>query len=168
MKGVIGEFNVGNSTTHVASVIISSRRYVKKMFSLDSYYDKASIDKAIDAQIYPNGATYTGLAIDMVRTEVYTPTQDRPDVPNVCIIITDGKSSDGIEGPSDRLRSTGTTIFSVGVGKEFNKEELIKMAGDQRRVYTANFNHLQSVITEIKESACRGTHRTTFSYILAF
>ena len=134
------------------------------MFSLDTFYDKANIYDAIDKQIYPSGGTYTGMAMDLVRKEIYTPSLDRPDVPNVCIIITDGKANDNIVEPSERLRTTGTTIFAVGVGKDFNRQELTTMAGNPLRVYTADFNDLQGIITEIKESACRGMHRTTFSY----
>ena len=134
------------------------------MFSLDTFYDKANIYEAIDKQIYPSGGTYTGMAMDLLRREIYTSSLDRPNVPNVCIIITDGKADDDIAEPAERLRRTGTTIFAVGVGKDYHRQELITMAGNPRHVYTADFNELQGIITEIKESACRGMHRTTFSY----
>ena len=164
MKEIIGGFNVGYSTTRVAAVIFSSSNYVKKMFTLERYYDKAKIYEVIDKQIHPSGDTYTGMAMDLVSREIYNTSQDRPDVPNVCIIITDGNADDKIPDPAERLRRTGTTIFAVGVGKNYNRQQLITITGNPLHVYTADFKELQSIITEIKESACRGMHRTTFSY----
>lgn len=156
IKQLVRGFRVGYDKTHVGAVIYSSSIYVKKVFGLGSYYNYAGIDKAIDNIVYPSGGTYTGKAINLARTQIYTPSQDREDIPNVAIVITDGRANDDIEPPSNALRSTGTTIFAIGVGKDYDEAELTKMAGTPSNVYKADFSELDTVINEIKESACKG------------
>ena len=155
IKSIIDGFRIGFDETHVGAVIYSSSIYVKKVFGLGSYYNKDDMFKAIDNMQYPSGGTSTGKALDLARTALYTPSQDREDKPNVCIVITDGKADDSIAGPAEALRAE-TTIFAIGVGKNFDRTELVRMAGNQRNVFTADFNDLDNVIEQIKLSACQG------------
>ena len=156
VKKVVEGFNIGFEKTHVGAVIFSSSQYVRKVFGLSSYFDKQAIEDAIDKITYPSGGTYTGKAIRLATEQIYTRSEDRGDIPNVCIVITDGKANDDIQGPADELRSKGTTIFAIGVGKDFDRAELEKMAGSTRYVYTADFGELDNVIEQIKRSACEG------------
>ncbi len=153
---VIEGFRIGFDQTHVGAVIFSSSQYVKKVFGLGTYYTKGELQKAIRDITYPSGGTYTGKAIRLANTGLYTPSQDREDKPNVCIVITDGKANDDITGPANALRSKGTTIFAIGVGLDYDRAELERMAGNPRNVYTADFKDLDNVIEQIKQSACRG------------
>ena len=157
IKRVIDGFRIGYDNTHVGAVIYSSSIYVKKVFGFGAYYDKEGIFKAIDNIQYPYGGTYTGKALDLARTDLYTSSQDRDDKPNVCIVITDGKADDSVAVPAETLRLTrDAVIFAIGVGKNYDKNELEKMAGNPRNVYTADFNDLENVIERIKLSACQG------------
>ena len=158
IKEVVKGFRIGYDKTHVGAVIFSSSVYVKKVFGLNAYYDESGIEKAIDKMIYPSGGTYTGKAINLVKNQLYTRSADREDIPNVCIIITDGKANDDIVAPSDALRShgQGTVIFAIGVGKNYDRAELEKMTGNAANVYTADFSDLENVIEQIKQSACKG------------
>ena len=156
VKRIIGGFNIGEDKTHVGAVIYSSSQYVKKVFGLDSYFNLASLERAIDKIPYPSGGTFTGKAISLATREIYTSSKDRSDIPNVCIVITDGKATDSIEEASRTLRSKGTTIIAIGVGQNFDEAELIKMAGSRSNVYTADFSDLGTVIEDIKQSACQG------------
>ena len=156
IKRVIRGFRIGFENTHVGALIYSSSSYVKPVFGLGSYYTLDGILKAIDDIQYPSGGTYTGKALRTARTQLYTQSQDRDDKPNVCIVITDGKADDPIKADADALRSEKTTIFAIGVGKNYDEAELVKMAGNRRYVYTADFSALDNVIEQIKLSACQG------------
>ena len=123
------------------------------------YYTKADIDGAIQNILYRYGETYTGEALRLAMEEILIPGHDREDMPNVGIIITDGKANDDIETPIRALRNSGTTIFAVGVGNSYDEQELKKMAGDESRVFTAQFDNLDGIINKIKESACKGKWR---------
>ena len=156
VKRVIAGFSVGFDETHVGAIVYSSSRYVSVVFKLNYYYDIAGITSAIDHMIYPSGYTYTGNALRKVASSLYTSSDDRPDKSNVCIVITDGKSNDEIGGPASALRSRKTTIFAIGVGKDFDRTELEIMAGDPRNLFTADFHGLDTVAEQIKQSACQG------------
>lgn len=156
VKSIIRGFRIGPEKTRVGAVVYSSASYIKVVFGLDSYFTTEELDKAIDEIVYPSGGTNTGEAITMATNRIYSGSQDRPDIPNVCIVITDGKATDNIAPPSARLRSQGTVIFAIGVGKNFDRAELEKMAGSKSNVFTADFSKLDNVIEEIKQSACQG------------
>lgn len=157
VKKVIEGLSVDFNRTHVAAVIYSSSVYVKKVFGLGTFFSHEEIFKAIDDIKYPAGGTSTGKALERVKNEIYTPHQDREDVPNVCIIITDGKADDDVEGPSQALRITGTTIFAIGVGSFSDITELLEMAGNERYVYRARFfEDLIHVAEAMELSICQG------------
>ena len=156
VKGVIAGFNVGVNNTHVGAIIYSSSGYVKKVFGLGTYFDHASLSRAIDNIIYPTGRKYTGKALNLARTHLYTQHQDRKGIPNLCILITDGKAADDVEEPADALRNIGTTIFAVGAGKNFYRDELERIAGSPANVFTADFSGLDTLIPQIKRSLCKG------------
>ena len=64
-----------------------------------------------------------------------------------------------MDGPSKRLRDMGVTIFSLGVGRAFDINQLNIMATDPDRdhVFTADFSKLgRKIIERIKSKACRG------------
>ena len=156
INNLIDGFNIGFDNTHVGAIIYSSQVYVRKEFGLGAYYTKEAIQKAINDITYPRGGTSTGKALQTAKTELYTRRQDREDKPNVCIVITDGKSDDPVEGPANDLRASQTTIFAIGVGENYDRAELDKMAGQKKNVFTADFNNLDAVIEQIKLSACQG------------
>ena len=111
---------------------------------------------AIDNATYLRGGTLTGKALNFSKVELFDKT-GRQGVPKVLIVITDGKADDSVAVPAETLRLTrDAVIFAIGVGKNYDKNELEKMAGNPRNVYTADFNDLENVIERIKLSACQG------------
>ena len=88
---------------------------------------------------------------------------DRPTVPNVAIIVTDGQSNNppltAIE--ARKARAKGITILALGVGHGIRKSELNEMATDpdSSHVYTAdNFDALASLQALLSNKACEGMH----------
>ncbi|CAH3193736.1 unnamed protein product [Porites evermanni] len=150
IKDIVNGFNIGFDKTHVGALIFSSS--VKKVFGLDEHYSKSGINSAIDKVIYPSGGTYTGKALRMARKKMYTKSGDREDKPNVVIVITDGKANDDVEGPTNQLRNLPAAIFAIGVGTNFDRAELEKIAGSSANVFTADFDNLGQIIENIKQS----------------
>ena len=166
VKSVIGGFRIGFDNTHVGVLIFSSSQYVKVIFGLETYYSTEPLNNAIDAIRYPSGGTYTAKALRIARTQILTSSQDRDDKPNVVIVVTDGKATDSgqLDGAASALRSQETTIIAVGVGENYERSELERMAGNPRNVYTADFKDLRNVIEQIKQSACQGRVFSHFIY----
>ena len=87
---------------------------------------------------------------------------DRPNVPNVAIIVTDGQSNNPTltAAEAKKARDKGITIIALGVGHGIRKSELNEMATDpdSSHVYTAdNFDALASLQAFVSNKACEGT-----------
>ena len=159
IKQIIDGFEVSEERTHVGAIVFSSKTYVRTIFDLKQINSKDRIHSKIDKMRYPRGETYTGkalaAAIKMMRSG------DRPDKPNVCIIVTDGRADDDIHYYAKALKNTGTSgtkVFSVGVGVNYDKGELEAMASKPSKnfVFAADFDKLDEVTQKIKDSACTG------------
>jgi len=70
--------------------------------------------------------------------------------------MTDGKSQDNVLSPARMLRRRGISLYAVGIGKHYNTHQLRQIAGDKRRVLTAPFKNLISIVNTIGRRACRG------------
>ena len=127
------------------------------VLKFDEHDKKAEVLSAIDGIKYPGGGTKTGAALNKAKSELFEKSA-RAGVPNIAIVITDGKSKDSIGAPAQQLRDSGCTVFSVGIGKNYNKEQLREMATDpdSQHVMKADFDALGTIIETIVGNACKG------------
>ena len=155
IKEMVRGFNVGKDNTHVGVVLFSSNAEV--VFAFDEHYDKASVLQAIDDMKYPGQNTNTGQGLTTARTELFGK-GSRPGVPNMVLVLTDGKSSDSVDEPAQKLRDSGVTIYSVGIGNNFEVDELNAMAThpDSDHVFTADFDAMGTIVNAIKGQMCKG------------
>ena len=103
-------------------------------------------------------ASYTN--IYMKKKTPFSP-GDRPNVPNVAIIVTDGQSGNPPLTASEakKARDAGITILAIGVGSGARTSELNAMATDpdSTHVYKAdNFDALTSLQALLSTKACEG------------
>jgi hypothetical protein len=154
-KTVIKRFKVSKQGTHVGMVIFTTRPKVQ--FTLKEYYKLAEIESAIDIIAFPGGATFTGEGLKTVKKDVFGVT-GRPDVPHMLIILTDGQSMDDIKTPSTALKDDGTIIYCLGIGSDYNMQQLNTMASSPPlgHIFVADFDKLDTVVQSIEEKACTG------------
>lgn len=89
-----------------------------KLIGLLQYREKTQLQRAISGLRYIGGFTHTSAAIDKMRTECFNTRGDRPDIPNIAIIFTDGISTIDPEltvPAAERAKQSGISIFAVGV-----------------------------------------------------
>ena len=88
----------------------------------------------------------------------------RTGVPKIAIVITDGRSNDDIGVPAQQLRDSGCTVFGVGVGENFDMEQLREIVTDpdSQHVLKAKFDALDPLVKTIVETACKGTLKRLF------
>lgn len=90
---LIKKFNVTTDGDHFGLITFNSKANLVFNFSNSNYYDKdALLDKIASEPIKMTFKTRIHLALAMARDELFTEEGgDRPDIPNVMIVLTDGK-----------------------------------------------------------------------------
>jgi len=90
---VIDNINVDSGRIPVGLATYSST--VRPLFNLSLYTTVAPVRAAISSFNYSTGATNSAAALGYVRTTMLTSLAGaRDDVPNIVLVLTDGKSSD--------------------------------------------------------------------------
>ncbi|NXY20585.1 CO7A1 protein, partial [Atrichornis clamosus] len=125
-------------------------------FPFSQHTDGASVRRAIQQLSYKGGNTRTGAGFRYVADNFFSPTQLRPGVPQICILITDGKSQDDAEGPAAKLKSQGIKVFAVGI-KNADHKELIRVASTPTEAfffYVGDFKLLGTLVPLVTRRVC--------------
>lgn len=108
----------------------------KVEFSFDKFNKVAKLQKAVKRlkpKFIRTTTPDTARMFDVLTDSVYTVANgDRPEVPNILLIITDQKSTGNaeiIQEKAEALKSAGAEIFTIGVARA-NKNELQGIASD--------------------------------------
>ncbi|XP_072237652.1 matrilin-4 isoform X3 [Leuresthes tenuis] len=116
MIDILNTLDIGLDTTRVGVVQYSSQ--VRSEFFLKTHSKLDSMVKGINEIIPLAQGTMTGLAIKYMMNEAFTIEQgDRPKVPNVAVIVTDGRPQDRVAEVAAEAREKGIEIFAVGVAR---------------------------------------------------
>ncbi|RXN15575.1 collagen alpha-1(XIV) chain-like protein [Labeo rohita] len=80
----------------------------------------------------------------------------RSDVPKIVILITDGKSSDDVLLPAQRLRDAGIELFAIGVMNADEKElRAIASPPEETHVYNVDdFRFMLDIMEKLTRSVC--------------
>ena len=162
----VDEFDIGPDDTQVG--VISYASSATARFYLNTYHDKSSLLTAINNLPYNSGGTDTAEAIDLLHQSGFTSTNGgRPEsqaIPRVGVVITDGYSNSfsATVTAAQNAHDDGITLFAVGIGSNFNSNELDAIASDPSYVSTitgfdpSQFEALQTTITN---EACTSKQR---------
>ncbi|KAM4740345.1 matrilin-4 isoform 4-T5 [Anableps anableps] len=113
---ILNTLDIGLDNTRVGVVQYSSQ--VRSEFSLKTHSKLGNMVKAINEIVPLAQGTMTGLAIRYLMNEAFSPGQgDRPKVPNVAVIVTDGRPQDRVAEVAAEARERGIEIYAVGVAR---------------------------------------------------
>ncbi|XP_045168810.2 transmembrane matrix receptor MUP-4-like [Mercenaria mercenaria] len=130
IKQAIGTFDIGPNLTRVGLILFNKNATIA--FPLDRYNASQDILNAVENIAYkPTDETNTGDALELVRKQGFT--YDRPDVPNIAFLITDGYSSDKNSAiVQARLAKQNNTIqiIATAVGQFVDFNELVDIASN--------------------------------------
>uniref|UniRef100_UPI0037E944B3 matrilin-4 n=1 Tax=Semicossyphus pulcher TaxID=241346 RepID=UPI0037E944B3 len=116
MIDILDTLDIGLNATRVGVVQYSSQ--VRSEFSLKTHATLASMVKGINQIIPLAQGTMTGLAIKYVMNSAFIAEEgDRPKVPNVVVIVTDGRPQDRVAEVAAEAREKGIEIYAVGVAR---------------------------------------------------
>jgi len=159
MKHIVRSLSVDSSGTRVAIVLFSNEGRVH--LQLNEMHDKQSILDRIDHLPYMDGNTNTSGGLYMMKHIVFKATNgDRPNVPNMAIVITDGHSTwdKRLTGPyAKEARDSGIRMLAVGISDEINMAELKSIASfpHSRTIFRVDdFDKLSSALNNLVGEAC--------------
>ncbi|XP_023655294.1 matrilin-4 [Paramormyrops kingsleyae] len=116
MINIIQTLDVGPNATRVGVVQYSSQ--VQNVFSLRTFSRVEDMVKSINEIIPLAQGTMTGLAIQYTMTAAFSAVEGaRPNVPDVAVIVTDGRPQDRVAEVALAARQKGIEIFAVGVAR---------------------------------------------------
>ncbi|KAH3775135.1 hypothetical protein DPMN_176532, partial [Dreissena polymorpha] len=151
-------FNIGPNAVQVGVDTFHST--VKTEFHMNQYNDRPGVQAAINKIPYTTGGTNTAEAIKYMATDSFTAAHgDRPNVPNIAIVVTDGQSANPTltAAEAKKARDAGITLLAIGVGSGIGRTELNNIATDpdSTHVYMAdNFDALTSLKAMLSSKAC--------------
>ncbi|XP_069372026.1 matrilin-4 isoform X1 [Paralichthys olivaceus] len=116
MIDILDTLDIGPNATRVGVVQYSSQ--VRSEFSLKTHSKLDTMVKNINEIIPLAQGTMTGLAIKYVMNAAFIAEEgDRPKVPNVVVIVTDGRPQDRVAEVAAEAREKGIEIYAVGVAR---------------------------------------------------
>ncbi|KTF79638.1 hypothetical protein cypCar_00007789 [Cyprinus carpio] len=158
MAGIVKPFAraVGPSGIRFGTIQYSDTARVE--FTFTTYLNGTELITAIENINYKGGNTRTGAGLKYIADNFFSPSSIR-DVPKITILITDGKSQDSVQEPSQKLRSLGVKIFAVGI-KSADPAELNLIASPPQSEFTSqigNFKALSSLLPLVSRRVCTTT-----------
>ena len=162
MKDFIKDFlfnaNIDDGNVRVGIIIYSTEDYLQ--FHLNEHKDKLALFTAIDDIPYRYGSTNTADALNTMRTQMYTEANgDRPGVPNVAIVITDGVSNINSRRTipeAEQARAEGIHIYAIGIGltDTTELEGIASKPVDENLFSVKEFSELRNLRSKVFTALC--------------
>ncbi|XP_069790511.1 collagen alpha-3(VI) chain-like isoform X2 [Narcine bancroftii] len=152
---VIKAFDIGENRFRFGLVQYSEKPQPE--FNLNTYFAKQDILFHVWNMSYKGGGTKTGLALEyLIKEQLTKANGSRADqgVPQIIIVLTDGRSQDDVIPASASLKSTHALIFAIGVQQAVEWELMeIASAPHERFVYRLdNFAALEGIVNDLVAS----------------
>lgn len=160
VKQLLGTANIDSGDVRVGVLSYSNKARIH--FNLNAHNKYRNIAQAVNNIRYVYGKTNTADAIRLMREEMFLSYHgDRPEVPNVCLIITDGVSSVNPERTIPEAiaaRDEGIHIYAIGVGLSDTRElEAIATSPASDNMFNVQqFSELSSLANVIFADVCQG------------
>ncbi|CAD5114775.1 DgyrCDS3819 [Dimorphilus gyrociliatus] len=157
-KNVTDNFRIGPTFTRVGVVVYGNK--AKPVFHLNEYSDKKLLGNAILGIKYLDQNTNTSGGIRVMHEQMFTTANgDRPNAPNIAVVITDGESTfdkDQTVPEANKARDKNIIILAIGIGEKTSKSELEGIANkpSEKFVFNADFDTLDSIRKLVVDTAC--------------
>ena len=153
VANLIASFDVSQKTTRPGMVVFSEDSLL--VFNFSRHENSAEAKAAALMAPYPNRGRKTGKALNYARRNLFTESATANKT-SYLIFITSGSSYDLVKTPAMLLREQNVTIFSIGVGNDYDIEELKLITGyNDTRVYRTTYRDLAGLRGKLKKEICR-------------
>ncbi|KAK5861651.1 hypothetical protein PBY51_017110 [Eleginops maclovinus] len=143
---------------HVRIGLVQYSTTPRTEFKLNTYQRKTDILQSINKLPYMGGGTQTGLGLDYMLKEHFVEAAGSrgQNVPQIAVVITDGKSQDNVESHAQDLKRKGIVLYAIGI-KDADEDQLKEIANEphSQHVYSvSNFAALQGISQSIVQTLC--------------
>ncbi|XP_066291017.1 uncharacterized protein [Branchiostoma lanceolatum] len=163
VAALVNRLQVGVLDAQIGVIRYSSS--VIHEFHLNTHDNKADVLADVSAMpTATSGGTNTGAALTYVANTMLLPGNgNRPDAPDVVIVLTDGYSyPPNVAGPASVLHGMGVQTFAIGVGGCANSAQLAQIASCPDYIYRLpDFSALKSITASMHDQIC--CHNQTFT-----
>lgn len=154
---LVNSFDVGPE--HVRIGLVQYSTTPRTEFLLNTHQNKRDILQYISRLPYMGGGTQTGQGLDFMLNEHFVEaagSRARQNVPQIAVVITDGKSQDNVETHAQELKGKGIVLYAIGI-KDADEEQLKEIANEPhgQHVYSvSDFSALQGISQNIVQTLC--------------
>eukprot|EP00794_Sanderia_malayensis_P010634 gene10634-11762_t len=155
---LVDDFEIGLRKTHVGVVVFSFN--AKIAIRLDETFDKDVLKSKVQNISYMGYTTATDAALRIVDKDMFSLKGGmRQGVPQVLIVLTDGKCTECKENvsiPASRLKARGVKIFAIAIGKKVDVPELLSFVSEPEADHLLQIDSTNNLKTVIKKLATEG------------
>lgn len=110
VNSIVDSLNVSRTGTHVGLLQYSTK--VRTEFTLSQYTTAQGIKQAVSRMQYMGRGSMTGSALRHMFAFSFSAKEGaRPNIPNVSIVFTDGRSQDDASEWANKAKNSGTLFF---------------------------------------------------------
>jgi len=166
-KDFLANADIDSGSVRVGIVIYSTG--VQKQFDLNTHKSKAAVYEAIDEIPYVYGSTNTADGIAAMINMFNSANGDRPDVPNIGIVITDGVSNVNSRRTipeAVNAKGAGIHVYAIGIGLTDTREvsAIASPPAADNMFNVQDFDELAGLEDRIFSSICPGE----ISYLIMY
>lgn len=159
-QAIVDNMYIGDSLTRVGCVVFATK--ASRKWNLTRYMDQSSLDTQIQTLEFTAGTTNTSGALDTMMSLVFNSSfGDRPDVPDVAIIVTSSIATDpsSVQAAIDRVQAAGVTTYAIGITSAINQTSLAQLASppkliNQTYFYVPTYSGLSQIATAVNYQIC--------------
>lgn len=153
----MNSFDIGPD--HIRIGLVQYSTTPRTEFLLKTFQTKQAILQHIAKLPYMGGGTQTGLGLDFMLNKHFVEaagSRSGQKVPQIAVVITDGKSQDNVKSHADDLKRKGIILYAIGI-KEADEDQLKEIANEpySQHVYSvSDFAALQGISQNIIQTLC--------------
>ncbi|XP_053291961.1 collagen alpha-1(XXI) chain [Pleuronectes platessa] len=159
LVNITTSFNIGQKFTQVGVVQYSDDPVLE--IPLGKYLSTKDLINAMENIEYMGGNTRTGTAIQFATDRLFGFSERSPQgISRIAVVLTDGKSQDGVVKAAELARKKGVILFAIGVGSGTEEAELRDIANKPFSTYVfsvEDYKAISRIIQVIRQKLCEET-----------
>ncbi|XP_069140172.1 uncharacterized protein [Argopecten irradians] len=154
VNNIITQLNIGEESIHLGLATFSGQGYFG--FSLDTYYEQKGMTDFVTqlaGQYGTKSGTNVASGLQLVQSQLFSGNANRPDIPDVLVVITDGAFESGYESAVTAIQQTNISVLVVGIGNNVVQSQLLDVASASKYVFTVdNFDVLDAIVGDFVQT----------------